>query len=172
MALRVATSGDLDAIWKIERQPGYEHLVGRSSADFHARAIADPDLAYLVGLAADGAVGGFGILRDLTNGQGNTCLKRFAVASPGQGFGRRLLAEIVDWVFENTLTHRFWLDHIVTNDRARHVYEASGFRREGISRQAYILRDGTRTDLAVMSILKPEWQASRENGLQSGARNP
>lgn len=163
MALRRGTAADLDAIMAIERLPGYEHLVGRSSADFHARVVDDPDHAYLVGLADDGSVNGFGILRDLTNAQGNTCLKRFAVASPGNGFGRRLLAEIVDWVFDNTRTHRFWLDHIITNDRARRVYEICGFRREGISRQAYVLPDETRVDLAVMSILRPEWLASRQD---------
>ncbi|MDB5525967.1 MAG: acetyltransferase family protein [Rhizobium sp.] len=162
MGLRVATAADLEAIMAIERRPGYEHLVGRSSADFHARVIDDPDHAYLVGLLDDGTVGGFGIVRDLTNAQGNTLLKRFAVAAPGKGFGKRLLGEITDWVFTNTRTHRFWLDHIITNDRARHVYEASGFRREGIFRQAYVLPDETRVDLAVMSILKPEWQAARQ----------
>jgi RimJ/RimL family protein N-acetyltransferase len=62
----------------------------------------------------------------------------------------------------NTRTHRFWLDHIVTNDRARHVYEINGFRREGISREAYVLPDDTRVDLAVMSILRPEWVALRK----------
>lgn len=161
MTLRRATAADLGAIMAIERQPGYEHLVGRSSADFHARVIDDADHAYLVGLAGDGMIGGFGILRDLTNAQGNTCLKRFAVAAAGQGFGKRLLADIIDWVFSETRTHRFWLDHIITNDRARHVYEVNGFRREGISRQAYVLPDGSRVDLAVMSILKPEWLASK-----------
>jgi RimJ/RimL family protein N-acetyltransferase len=160
--IRRATAADLDAIMAIERLPGYEHLVGRSSADFHARVIDDPDHAYLVGIADDATVGGFGILRDLTNAQGNTCLKRFAVASAGQGFGKRLLAEIVDWVFANTRTHRFWLDHIITNDRARHVYEVNGFQREGISREAYVLPDETRVDLAVMSILRPEWAARRK----------
>lgn len=160
--IRRATAADLDAIMAIERQPGYEHLVGRSSAEFHARVIDDPDHAYLVGILDDGTIGGFGILRDLTNAQGNTCLKRFAVAAAGRGFGKRLLAEIVDWVFDNTRTHRFWLDHIVTNDRARHVYELNGFVREGISRQAYILPDDTRADLAVMSLLKPEWLARRK----------
>jgi RimJ/RimL family protein N-acetyltransferase len=160
--IRRATAADLPRIMEIERMPGYEHLVGRSSADFHARVIDDPDHAYLVGFADDGSTAGFGILRDLTNAQGNTCLKRFAVASPGEGFGKRLLAEIVDWVFENTLTHRFWLDHIITNERARRVYEANGFLREGISRQAYVLPDETRVDLAVMSILKPEWSALRK----------
>eukprot|EP01035_Chromulina_nebulosa_P001733 gene1733-2336_t len=46
----------------IERLPGYDRLVGRSSADFHARVIDDPDYAYLAGIADDGTIGGFGIL--------------------------------------------------------------------------------------------------------------
>jgi diamine N-acetyltransferase len=162
MTLRVATTGDLETIMAIERRPGFEHFVGRSSAEFHARAIADPDHAYLIGLLDDGTIGGFGILRDVTNAQGNVCLKRLAVDAPGQGFGKRLLAEIIGWTFTHTGAHRFWLDHIITNDRARHVYEANGFTREGIFREAYVMPDGTRTDLAVMSILKPEWLA-RQN---------
>jgi RimJ/RimL family protein N-acetyltransferase len=161
MTLRRATAADLETIMIIERMPGYEHLVGRSSADFHARVIDDPDHAYLVGLGEDGEIGGFAILRDLTNAQGNTCLKRFAVTTPGKGFGTSLLADVVDWVFENTRTHRFWLDHFITNDRARRAYERNGFQREGISRQAYAMPDDTRADLAVMSILRPEWLANK-----------
>jgi diamine N-acetyltransferase len=157
MALRPATPADLPKIMEIERQPGFENFVGRSSAEFHARAIVDPDYAYLVGLNADGVIAGFAILRDLTNPMGNTCLKRLAAQTPGSGFGKPVLLEIIEWVFTQTNTHRFWLDHIITNDRARHVYEQSGLTREGISRQAYALPDGTRVDLAVMSILRREW---------------
>ena len=145
----------------IERKPGFEEFVGRSSAGFHARVIVDPDYAYLVGLDDNGAIGGFAIIRDLTQAQGNTCLKRIAVAQPGRGFGKWLLASVIDWVFESTPTHRFWLDHIVTNTRARHVYERNGFVGEGVFRQAYVMPDGARIDLAVMSLLRPEWQARR-----------
>ncbi|MDB5551154.1 MAG: acetyltransferase family protein [Rhizobium sp.] len=157
--LRLATAEDITAIMAIERSPGYDQLVGRSSAGFHARAIADPDYVYLVGLRDDGTIGGFGILRGITDIMGNVTLKRIAVASPGQGFGKALLLEIIGWVFENTSTHRFWLDHIITNDRAAHVYESCGFQREGVMRQAYALPDGERIDLALMSILRPEWEA-------------
>ena len=157
--LRLATAEDIPTIMAIERSPGYDQLVGRSSAEFHARVITDPDYVYLVGLKDDGTIGGFGILRGITDIMGNLTLKRIAVASPGEGFGKRLLLEIIGWVFENTQTHRFWLDHIITNDRARHVYESCGFRREGVMRQAYALPDGTRIDLALMSILRPEWEA-------------
>ena len=162
MRLRRATSDDIAAIMAIERQPGFEQFVGRSSAEFHARAIDDPDYAYLAGLGVDDAIGGFGILRGLSDTMGNVTLKRFAVASPGKGFGQTLLREIIDWVFPNTQAHRFWLDHIITNDRARHVYEQCGFRREGVMREAYAMPDdGTRVDLALMSLLRPEWEAGR-----------
>jgi diamine N-acetyltransferase len=155
--LRLATADDIADIMAIERSPGYDQLVGRSSAQFHARAVVDPDYVYLVGLKDDGTIGGFGILRGVTDIMGNLTLKRIAVASPGKGFGKALLLEITDWVFRNTQTHRFWLDHIITNDRARHVYESCGFQQEGVMRQAYALPDGTRIDLALMSILRPEW---------------
>ncbi len=160
--LRLATAEDIPAIMAIERSPGYDQLVGRSSAEFHARAIVDPDYIYLVGLKGDGTIGGFGILRGVTDTMGNLTLKRIAVASPGEGFGKKLLLEIIGWVFENTQTHRFWLDHIINNDRAAHVYESCGFRREGVMRQAYALPDGERIDLALMSILRPEWEARRK----------
>lgn len=162
MRLRLATSDDIPAIMAIERQPGYERFVGRSSAEFHARAIDDPDYRYLVGLDAQGTIGGFGILRGLTDTMGNVTLKRFVVGSPGGGFGTALLREISDWVFANTGTHRFWLDHIITNDRARHVYEQCGFKREGVMREAYVMpEDGTRIDLAMMSLLRPDWATGR-----------
>ncbi|MCB1444604.1 MAG: GNAT family N-acetyltransferase [Rhizobiaceae bacterium] len=163
MTLRQATSDDIPAIMAIERQPGYEALVGRSSAEFHARAVIDPDYAYLAGLDADGAMAGFAILRGLSDLTGNVTLKRFVVAAPGKGMGTALLREVIDWTFTNTSAHRFWLDHIVTNDRARHVYERCGFRREGVMREAYAMPDdGGRVDLALMSLLRPEWERDRK----------
>jgi diamine N-acetyltransferase len=153
--LRLATADDIADIMAIERSPGYDQLVGRSSAEFHARAIIDPDYVYLLGLREDGTIGGFGILRGITDIIGNLTLKRFAVAAPGEGFGKKLLLEIIGWVFANTQAHRLWLDHIITNDRAAHVYECCGFQREGVMREAYALPDGTRIDLALMSVLRP-----------------
>ena len=160
--LRLAKADDIADITAIERSPGYDQLVGRSSAEFHAGAIVDPDYVYLVGLRDNGTIGGFGILRGISDVMGNLTLKRLAVASPGEGFGKRLLLEIIDWVFENTQTHRFWLDHIITNNRAAHVYERCGFQREGVMRQAYALPNGARIDLALMSILRPEWAVGRK----------
>lgn len=163
MVLRRATSDDIPAIMAIERQPGYEQFVGRSSAEFHGRAIVDPDYAYLLGIGGEGAIAGFGILRGLSDAMGNVTLKRFVVAAPGKGFGTALLRAIIDWTFTNTAAHRFYLDHIITNDRARHVYEQCGFRREGVMRGAYVMpTDGARVDLALMSLLRGEWESGRD----------
>jgi RimJ/RimL family protein N-acetyltransferase len=161
-SLRRATEADLPRIMEIERLPGYEMVVGRSSAEFHARALVDPDYVYLVAVDDAGSIGGFAILRDLGNMMGNTCLKRIAVADPGKGAGRRLLRDVIAWVFTETATHRFWLDHIISNDRARRVYEACGLTREGVMREAYALPDGQRVDLALMSLLRTEWAARAE----------
>ena len=53
--LRRATSKDIETIMEIERQPGFEHLVGRSARSIHDELIADPGHAYLLGLDDEGA---------------------------------------------------------------------------------------------------------------------
>jgi RimJ/RimL family protein N-acetyltransferase len=165
--LRLANADDIAAIMEIERQPGFEDFVGRSSAEFHARALTDPDYAYLVGEDGIGTIAGFAILRDLANPMGNIYLKRIAVRTPGSGFGQPFLSSVIDWVFSETSNHRFWLDHFVTNHRARHVYERCGMIHEGIYREAYQFPDGGRADLGVMSILRHEW-AEHDSLRQSG----
>ena len=83
---------------------------------------------------------------------------------PGSGFGAPFLSAVVDWTFRETGVHRLWLDVVATNARARHVYERAGFVFEGVQRQSYVTTAGERTDLAIMSMLRPEWQAGRASG--------
>ncbi len=86
LTLRAASAGDLDAIMAIERAPGFERWVGRSSAEEHRAMMDDANCAYLVG-EADGEVVAFAILRDLNDPHGNRYLKRVAVERPGEGVG-------------------------------------------------------------------------------------
>jgi hypothetical protein len=44
---------------------------------------------------------------------------------------------------------------------ARHVYQTSGFTEEGAMRSAYKLPDESRIDLVPMSLLRPDWTATR-----------
>jgi RimJ/RimL family protein N-acetyltransferase len=141
-----------------ERQPGFEHLVGRWPRERHVAALASPDYAYLIG-AESNADAGFAILRDLNDGHGNVCLMRIAVENPSRGFGRRFVRAIIGWVFEQTAAERFWLDTFTDNLRAQHVYRSCGFIDEGVKRSAYRMPDGSRRDLLQFSLTRPEWLA-------------
>jgi diamine N-acetyltransferase len=162
MTLRRATSQDISTIMEIERQPGFEHLVGNSARRIHEELIADPAHAYLLGLGDDGAIRGFAILRGIGDPSGGVYLKRIAIRDPGQGFGSTMLASVIDWAFSLGDCHRFHLDHFLDNHRAHLAYEKCGLRQEGILREAYRLSDGRFADLVVMAILRPEWAANRK----------
>ena len=156
LTLRAAIADDLDAIMAIERRPGFERWVGRSSAEEHRAMMDDANTAYLVG-EADGEVVAFAILRNLDDPHGNRYLKRVAVARPGEGVGGAFLARVVDWTFDRLGAHRFWLDCFAHNARAQRVYEKLGFTRDGVLREAYLGVDGVRRDLTMMALTRPQW---------------
>jgi diamine N-acetyltransferase len=150
-ALRPASSADLAFVMACERRPDYERFVGRWAEERHRKLMAEPEFRYLVAAGI-----GFAILHATWMRPGNTYLKRIAVHDAGQGHGKRLLAALTDWVFANTDTHRFWLEVIADNPRARHVYRTMGWTEEGVVREAYEDRDG-RGSFVQMSILRTEW---------------
>ncbi|MFM2278776.1 MAG: hypothetical protein RLZZ444_1007 [Pseudomonadota bacterium] len=155
--IRRAKASDIDRIMEIERLPGFEALVGRSARSIHETLVDDPTHAYL--LATDDAdrVLGFAILREIGSEQGNIYLKRIAMAETGKGLGSAFLDRVLEWAFSLPGAHRVWLDHFADNHRAHRAYEKVGFLSEGLMRQAYKLPDGSRADLVMMAVLKPEW---------------
>jgi len=157
--LRPARSDDLAFIMATERMPGYERMVGRSPEEQHRAALTLTDCAYLLGIDAAGERAAFAIVRDLADAQGNVCLLRLAVAMPDRGVGGRFLREVLRWVFAESMAYRLWLAVMPGNARAHHVYASHGFVDEGVMRSAYRLLDGSRTDLGLMSLLRPDWLA-------------
>jgi RimJ/RimL family protein N-acetyltransferase len=139
-----------------ERTPGYESVVGRWEEARHRAALSDARYAYFVGYHGTERVG-FVIVRDWASPERATLIKRIAVARAGAGYGTRLLSAVVDAVFGQTDAHRLWLGVYPENARARKVYEAIGFREEGISRGSAFF-GGAYRDEVVMAILRPEWQ--------------
>ena len=160
LSLRAAVAADLDAVMAIERAPGFERWVGRSSAEEHRAMMADASYAYLVG-EADGALVAFAILRDLADPHGNRYLKRVAVARPDHGVGGAFLQLVVAWAFDQAGAHRVSLDCFTHNARAQRVYEKLGFSRDGVLREAYLGADGVRRDLTLMALTRLQWAARR-----------
>jgi len=170
--LRPARPDDISFILSTERMPGYERMVGRSSEEQHRAALTMADRAYLVGTDAAGERAAFAIVRDIADAHGNVCLLRLAVPVPGRGFGSRFLREVLRWVFAETAAYRFWLAVMPGNARAHHVYASHGFVDEGLMRGAYRLPDGTRVDLTLMSLLRPDWLAHPRAAAESLSRAP
>lgn len=78
-------------------------------------------------------------------------------ASRGRGIGKAVTRAVVDYGFTELNLHRIELDVLATNARAIHIYEALGFAREGVLRDAQF-RGGAYVDLVLMSVLDGEWR--------------
>ena len=157
MRFRDATATDVPQICALERLPEFRTLVGSWPEEQHLKMLADPGVVYIVVEDQQGQIAAFAILQGLGSEHRSVELKRLVVGVPNQGMGRKLLTEVADRAFCEHGAHRLFLDVFVTNDRARHVYETFGFRKEGIMRDA-IYRDGAYHSLVLMSLLESEYR--------------
>lgn len=157
MLLRAAFVGDIPAILALEAAPSARAFVGQWSEERHRATLAGGDARYFVSETESGNLQGYVILRGLSEDSGAIELKRVVVATPGQGLGRRLLAETIQLVFEELKAHRLFLDVYEDNARARHLYESLGFVYEGVMRDA-ARRDGRYYALHLMSMLASDYR--------------
>jgi ribosomal protein S18 acetylase RimI-like enzyme len=165
LGLHPAQPADIPFIMATGRIPGFEESVGRWSEEDHLEASRAPDHAYFLGMSAAGARMAFAIIREIDDTHGNVCLKRIAVAVPGQGIGSRFLGMVVRWVFQRTDAYRVWLHVLADNARARHLYLSHGFVEEDLLRGAYKLMDEHRIDLILMLLLRPTGTCVTGQGL-------
>jgi diamine N-acetyltransferase len=158
---RRAQAADIPAIMEIERQPGYDQLVGRWSAPQHLTNISTPGYLYLVHDDGNGTPIAYAALSGMGGPKGEVWINRFIVKTPGRGTGRTFLGAIMQLVFEGAPTSKLWLRVRPENQRARRLYQAHGFIEERLLPQAGTTPDGQRVDLLVMSILYDDWALSR-----------
>ena len=158
---RRAHAADIPAIMEIERQPGYDQLVGRWSEPQHHTNISQPGYLYLVHDDSNGLPIAFAALSGLGDAKGEVWINRFIVKTPGRGTGRAFLGAIMQLAFEGAPTSKLWLRVRPENQPARHLYQTHGFIEERVLPQAGTTPDGKRVDLLVMSILYDDWALSR-----------
>lgn len=89
-------------------------------------------------------------------------IRRVAVAPEvrGTGIGLTLLRWLVNFAFSELRLHRLELVVFSFNDRARHCYEAVGFREEGRAHEARKASGGY-WDLVHMALLR-SWHRERQ----------
>ena len=151
---------DIPAILEIERGEGFERQVGRWPAEQHLAEMAEPRSAYFV-WREGGEVIGFVMLQEIDTANRSAYVRRIAVREPGMGLGRKLLGAVLTHCFTSLDLHRVDLKVITDNHRARRAYTGLGFTEEGILRDVHREADGAFKSMALMSILRPEWEARR-----------
>jgi RimJ/RimL family protein N-acetyltransferase len=77
----------------------------------------------------------------------------------GQGVGREITRLVLSWAFTVLGVHRVELEVLSSNSRAIRCYEACGFRREGLRREAELYPDGWK-DFLLMGLLRSEYEAA------------
>lgn len=74
-----------------------------------------------------------------------------------KGYGREAARLILKHGFENLNLNRIYLYVVAENVRGIKAYEAAGFIKEGVLRQA-LYKNGKYNDIVVMSVLHSEWK--------------
>jgi RimJ/RimL family protein N-acetyltransferase len=80
-----------------------------------------------------------------------------------QGYGTEAMNLLLKFAFRGQNLHRVNLGVFAFNKRAIRCYEKSGFKYEGVEREA-IFKDDQRWDCHLMGILQSEWEAMQTAG--------
>jgi len=80
-----------------------------------------------------------------------------------QGYGREATRLALQHGFDDLNLHRIFLRVYANNPRAIACYQAAGFTREGVMREA-IYKNGVYIDEIQMAILKQEWDELKKRG--------
>lgn len=76
----------------------------------------------------------------------------------GKGFGREIIMTCARYAFEEMNLHRLDAHILETNEASRKVYEACGYRVEGVLRE-HGVRGGRRLNRMVLGLLASEYSA-------------
>ena len=154
---RPARPEDLDFVIAQEVHDENSAYIRHWSREKHLAAINDPNSAHFIVETIRGERPvGFVILIGVQEPDGNLEFKRIAISEKGNGYGREAVRLIKKFAFEETRTHRLWLEVVEGNKRAFDLYASEGFITEGAHRESAVMR-GQRVSLIAMSMLRREY---------------
>ena len=99
---------------------------------------------------------GYVITRGLHNPHNFIEIFRINLSVRNQGYGKKVLKLVLDYLFHQLKAHRVWLDLREGNERALHLYQSLGFQVEGTLRECVKTEDNYES-LMIMGILKTEF---------------
>lgn len=152
---------DIPNVLLMENDIENSQFIFPNSKEEHIDLLKDDNVEHLL-LSENNITIGFVILAGLKDKSKNIELRRIVIKDKGKGFGRKVIRKLKQYSFEKLNCHRFWLDVLETNKRARHLYQSEGFKEEGKLRDC-ILIDSEYTSLVIMSILENEYKNTTAN---------
>ncbi|UXH76620.1 GNAT family N-acetyltransferase [Roseateles amylovorans] len=175
VTLRPTMLSDLDFVVGVEQDAANRPFITPWALMQHEGAIRFPDARhFIVELAAERA--GFVILQGCRNPNRSLELKRIVLGPKGLGVGRACVRQLKKMAFLQFGAHRFWLDVKGRNIRAHALYRSEGYVEEGRLRECVRIEDELGAtgqpvqaydDLIVMSLLRAEYDARVEQGLEA-----
>ncbi|WP_299454722.1 GNAT family protein [uncultured Microscilla sp.] len=123
----------------------------------HGQVINNEDELHVsIWHAKDNELLGFAILAGLSNPNQVLECRRIVINKKGQGFGHETIQLLKKYCFEELKYHKFWLDALEGNQRAIHLYEVEGFKKEGILRE-HVKKETGHHSLILFSMLASEY---------------
>jgi RimJ/RimL family protein N-acetyltransferase len=172
--LRPVEAEDLDAYYTFLMDPemnkwtGTQTVFSKHSAANWIERIATPseervDLMILT--QTSNQLIGEVVLNDIdtVNRRANIRIAISGENSRGQGYGTEAMLLMLRHAFGTLQLHRVELAVYAFNERALHVYEKLGFKREGVQRD-YLYWNFKYHDAITMSLLAPEYRTLHQKG--------
>lgn len=142
------------------RFTGSNMVITKSGLTNYVKRIVDDPLRldYLIISKSTNEVVGEVVLNEMnvTNRSANTRIAIYQVSDFNKKYGTEALQLIVDYGFSVYNLHRIELQVYDFNERAIHVYEKLGFKKEGVLRD-YLYFEDQYHDAIVMSMLESEY---------------
>jgi len=163
LRLRRANPTDIGYIMTLQYAPENLKFIVPFSEDYHREIInsnGTEKLDVIIEEIDTEIAAGYFMLR----GMNSPCAEytHVIIGRKGLGYGREALKLLMKWTFEIKKFHRVWIDCKEYNSIALHLYENSGFVREGVLREI-ILTNGVYENLIVFGMLDREYLTAIRN---------
>ncbi len=155
--LRKTIIEDLDFVIQTEHHSENKDFIISWTIEQHRDSLLDEGKQHLIIETSDMKRIGYVILAGLKNINSSIKLVRIVIADKGKGYGKASIKAIQKYTFKNLNAHRLWLDVKDHNERARFLYQSTGFIVEGRLREC-IKNEDQYESLIIMSILQKEYK--------------
>ena len=165
--LRRAEKKDVDYIINLQHKPENRPYIVPYEQERQTKALEEngDTMNTVVTEKSSGESVGYVFISGLTSENNEVEWTHVITDKKGIGYGHETMQMLKNWAFGQKNFHRAWLDCKTKNTRALHLYETEGMVKEGVLREC-ILYNGEYQDLVILSMLRREYEARREQGLE------